>query len=93
MGVAITSVGINGVNTDDSDVEAIWDDVIKSAMRNENVTRVGRPNIDGDEGKISFSIVLDPKVSNHEEERKKLAEEIKVLYPDMEIEIYLDIDM
>lgn len=93
MGVAITSVGINGVNTDDSHFEAIWDDVIKIAMRNENVTRVSRPNIDGDEGKITFSVVLDPGVSDHEKERMKLAEEIKKIYPDMDIEIYLDIDM
>lgn len=93
MGVAITSVGINGVNTDDRDLEEIWDAVIESAMKNENITRVNRPNIDGDGKKISFSVVHDPESTNHEEVKEELAEEIKVLYPDMEIEIYSDIDM
>ena len=89
MGVRITSVGINGVKTDSDRFTEIWDAVIDCALRHENVVRVSELSVDDPEKTISFNVVQDQAVSDRilEEDRYKLREELKEIYPDMEIRI------
>jgi len=93
QGVTLTSVGIIGTNTTDTDAMEMWDEIIDVARKYDGLKKVHSFSKDPDEDIISFVAVPDYSVVSRDEEVDAFIREIKNRYPDMTFDIAVGIDM
>jgi len=92
QGLVLTSVGITGSNTCDPRFLEITDTIIELAKKEAGIRRVQGITVDQESGLISFSVIFDGKAKEEYETIEKIRDDIKGVFPDMNVEIETAID-
>ena len=93
LGVMITSVGINALNTGDPKTAEVVDNIIEIARKHKGVKHVHSLSLDNEEKEIAFYVVPDYAVKHRKQDLDLFYQEVCSRYPDMTIEMNLTIDM
>ena len=93
LGLKLTSVGINASDLHDSKADFMYDRIIDRAMQQKGIIRINSFSVDFEKRAMSFYIVVDYHIKDKEAEKKQLLEEVKKMYPDMDVNIYVTVDM
>ena len=93
LGVMITSVGINALNTGDPKTAEVLDNIIEIARKHEAVKRIHSLSMDYEENEIAFYVVPDYAMKHRKQDLDLFYQEVCSKYPNMTIEMNLTIDM
>lgn len=89
LGLTLTAVGISGVDTDSTEANKIWDEILDIVRKHDNILRANSFAMDPDEKQISFSIVQDPTDPDKEASLRDLQNELCRHFSDMTINIQI----
>ncbi len=93
LGLKLTSVGINASDLNDSKADFIYDRIIDKAMEHKGIIRINSFSVDFEKKIMSFYIVVDYHIKDKEAQKQLLLEDVKQMYPDMDVNIFITIDM
>ena len=93
LGLKLTSVGIIATNITDKRADEIYDRLVDKVIHSEGISRINSFSVDFKKKQMSFYIVVDYQIKDKEATKEKFLEEVKQMYPDMDIEILTAIDM
>ncbi|MBR6153002.1 MAG: cation transporter [Treponema sp.] len=91
-GVVLHTVGIYSVNTKDSNVVAMRDEIRDIVFSHDGILQMHGFYASEEEKTISFDIIIDFKIKNREEVWQKICTEVQSRYADYNVTIALDVD-
>ena len=93
LGLKLTCVGINASDLNDSKADFMYDRIIDKAMEQKGIIRINSFSVDFERKVMSFYIVVDYHIKDKEKEKDTLLKEVKQMYPDMDVKIYIAVDI
>ena len=79
----------NGKGREDEDARSYWIEILTNILGVERVTE----RVDFEKKVMSFYIVVDYHIKDKEAQKQLLLEDVKQMYPDMDVNIFITIDM
>ena len=92
-GILLHTIGVYSINTKDNKVMDAKKEITKIVFAHKGILQMHGFYLDDKEKTISFDIIIDFKIKNHEEVYKKIYDEIQEKYKDYKLDITLDIDV
>ena len=94
-GVILTGIGIYSVNTRDDKIREMRRTIGRLVTSHDGVLQMHGFYVDQEKKRISFDVIIDYALSNHEREAlfEHIQEDVRKEYPDYQVLMTLDIDV